>query len=199
MVVTRHLEKLYDVETVIRAFGAVQARYPEATLCIAGTGGEEAALRRLTQELKLHNVVFTGYVPNENLPELYNRSDILLNGSMADNFPASLVEAAAAGLAVISTDVGGIPYLFENEKSALLVPVRDWKAMAEAVIRVLENPDLGSRLTAAALDRCLQYDWKNVSDVLYRVYGFSGTKESAPRASVSAGAGANRKMGREIC
>ncbi len=124
MIVTRHLEKLYDIESVIRAFSEVQRRYPEASLKIAGTGQEEQYLRNLVSNLNLRNVSFLGYIPQRELPPLYDQCDILLNASRADNFPGSLVEAAAAGLVVISTGVGGIPHIFENGKSALLVRTR---------------------------------------------------------------------------
>jgi len=194
MVVTRHLLKLYDVESVIRAFREVQGRYPDASLDIVGTGDRESHLRGLVAEWNLQNVRFVGYVPQADLPAVYERSDILLNASRADNFPGSLVEAAAAGLVVISTGVGGIPYIFENEKSALLVPPGDWAGLAAGVLRVLEHPELATRLAHEALRQCRQYDWKNVSRVLYRLYGFqnqsadsSGYEESDGRERVTVG------------
>jgi phenylacetate-CoA ligase len=185
LVVTRHLEKLYDVETVIRAFGLVQSRYPEAELHIAGTGNQENYLRGLVQTLNLRHVVFAGYVPTQDLPALYDACDILLNASLADNFPASLVEAAAAGVAVVSTAVGGIPYIFEHNDSALLVPPGDWRALAEAVLRLLNEPELGSRLTTQAFQQCRQYDWSNVRSALYATYGFEDmTLEAVSAAAV---------------
>jgi L-malate glycosyltransferase len=172
MIVTRHLLKLYDIESVIRAFGQVQERYPEASLLIVGTGDQENYLRGLVTTLTLKNVDFLGYVPQEDLPAVYDRCDILLNASLADNFPGSLVEAAAAGLVVVSTAVGGIPYIFENGASAILVQAGDWKGLADGALRALADPAFASRLKAAALGRCQSYDWKNVRRVLYRLYGF---------------------------
>jgi glycosyltransferase involved in cell wall biosynthesis len=172
MLVTRHLEKLYDVESVIRAFRQVQIRYPEASLWIVGTGEQEGRLRNLVATWDLKNVVFHGYVPYENMPALYEQCDILLNASRADNFPGSLAEASASGLVVISTGVGGIPYMFENGKSALLVQAGDWAGLASGVLCVLETPDLAARLAQAALEQCRQYDWTNVRRSLYAIYGF---------------------------
>jgi glycosyltransferase involved in cell wall biosynthesis len=172
MIVTRHLLKLYDIESVIRAFGEVQERYPEASLLIVGTGDQESYLRDLVATLSLRNVDFLGYVPQENLPAIYDRCDILLNASRADNFPGSLVEAAAAGLLVVSTAVGGIPYIFENGISAILVEAADWKALADGVLRALADQLWASRLRAEALRQCQKFDWTNVRRVLYRLYGF---------------------------
>jgi glycosyltransferase involved in cell wall biosynthesis len=172
MIVTRHLLKLYDIESVIRAFREVQRMYDGASLLIVGTGDQEKYLRGLVEEWNLRNVEFLGYIPQENLPALYDRCDLLLNASLADNFPGSLVEAAASGLAVISTAVGGIPFIFENGKSAILVKAGDWAALAQGVLSVLENPELAERLSTAALRQCQQYDWKNIRRVLYPLYGF---------------------------
>jgi phenylacetate-CoA ligase len=172
MIATRHLLKLYDIESVIRALREVQQRYAEASLLIVGTGDQENYLRGLVSEWKLRNVEFLGYIPQEKLPAVYDRCDILLNASLADNFPGSLVEAAAAGLVVISTGVGGIPYIFENGKSAILVKPGDWAGLAAGVLRVLEDPALAERLSLEALRQCQQYDWENVRRVLYPMYGF---------------------------
>jgi glycosyltransferase involved in cell wall biosynthesis len=186
MLVTRHLMKLYDVESVVRAFAEVQKRYPEASLWIAGTGDQEPHLRRLVSAMGLPNVEFRGYIPIEELPAVYDGRDILLNASRADNFPASLVEAAAAGLAVVSTDAGGIPYLFENEKTALLVPVGDWAALAAAVLRVLDDPELGPRLAREAHSQCSRYDWNSVRRVLYPLYGFEDSAAERGLAAAEA-------------
>lgn len=172
MLVTRHLEELYDIPSVIRAFADVQRSYPDASLWIAGTGTQESTLHELVSKMALRNVVFLGHVPYETLPSIYDQCDILLNASLMDNFPGSLVEAAAAGLVVISTGVGGIPYMFEDAKSALLVEPGDWAGLARATLRVLAEPDLASRLTGEAREQCEQCDWRNVSRVLYDVYGF---------------------------
>jgi phenylacetate-CoA ligase len=180
MVVTRHLLKLYDIESVVRAFGEVQKRYPEASLQIVGTGDQEQYLRGLVETSNLRNVRFVGYVPQQELPALYDQCDILLNASRADNFPGSLVEAAASGLVVVSTAAGGIPYIFKNGTSALLVEVGDWRGLAAAALRVLEDSDLASRLAREALRECRKFDWESVRELLYPIYGFSDGLSGAP-------------------
>jgi glycosyltransferase involved in cell wall biosynthesis len=187
MVVTRHLLWLYDIESVIRAFAEVQKRYPEASLRIVGTGDQESNLKNLVSGLALQNVAFLGYIPQQDLPAIYDQCDILLNASRADNFPGSLVEAAAAGLVVISTGVGGIPYIFEHEKSALLVKPGDWPGLAAGVLRVLEDQRLASSLRGEALQQCRQYDWSHVRRLLYRMYGFEDDVVGALKYTPSLG------------
>jgi glycosyltransferase involved in cell wall biosynthesis len=186
MIVTRHLLKLYDIESVVRAFAEVQKRYPEASLWIVGTGDQEIYLRALVAGLQLRNVEFRGYVPQADLPAVYDQRDILLNASRADNFPGSLVEASASGLVVVSTEAGGIPYIFENEKTALLVPVGDWAALSARALRVLEDPALGPRLAREAIRQCRRYDWSCVRRELYPLYGFDDVAAEQGMAAAQA-------------
>jgi glycosyltransferase involved in cell wall biosynthesis len=171
MVVSRHLEKLYDIPTVIRAFGEVQRQYPDASLSIAGSGSEEKHLRDIVSNWELRNVEFLGYVPHSRLSEVYDRCDILLNASRADNFPGSLLEAAAAGLVIVSTATGGIPYMFDNGKTALLVQVSDWQSMAAGICCLLEDAEFASSLTERARAHSEQYAWRIVWQTLRSCYG----------------------------
>jgi glycosyltransferase involved in cell wall biosynthesis len=171
VVVTRHLEKLYGVETVLRAFRQIQAGYPEASLRIAGSGAEETYLRKLSADWNLQNVQFLGYIDHKGLPDVYDQCDILLNGSHSDNFPGSLMEASAAGLVVVSTNAGGIPFLYQNGENALLVEVGDWQGMAAAVERLLQDQGLASRLAAAGREVSSQCEWSGVRRPLFKSYG----------------------------
>lgn len=186
MIVTRHLIKLYDVETVIRAFGEVQKQYPEASLRVVGTGDQEKYLRDLVANLGLRNVEFFGFVAHEKLPALYDQCGFLLNASLADNFPGSLVEGAASGLLVVSTAVGGIPYIFEDGKTALLVKPKDWAGMASAILRAMRDPALAARVTEEAFRQCKRYEWASVSRLLYAHYGMDIAGETTAGLSVAA-------------
>jgi glycosyltransferase involved in cell wall biosynthesis len=172
MLVTRHLEEIYDVECVLKAFRLAQERYPEASLWIAGTGNQEKHLRGLVAVWKLRNVRFLGHVPHRDLGHLFDQCDIMLNASRIDNFPGALIEASGAGLVVISTCAGGIPSIYQHERSALLVEIGDWQQMADSVRRVIDSPTLALELTRAALETVRACDWSSVRKCLYRVYGF---------------------------
>jgi phenylacetate-CoA ligase len=179
MLVTRHLEKLYDIESSLKAFRVIQEHHPEASLWIAGTGSQEAYLRGLVSTWNLRNVRFLGHVPHGDLPAIYDYCDILLNASLADNFPGALLEASAAGLAVVSTGVGGIPFIYRDGLNALLVQPGDWQGLAQAVEKLLASPTLGMELTAAAASVARSCDWKEVRRPLYEAYGFSLANQPA--------------------
>jgi L-malate glycosyltransferase len=172
ILVTRHLEKIYGVDVVVRAFQMVQSRYPDASLWIAGTGSEEQNLRGMVSAWNLRNVRFLGYVAHSDLAAIYEQCDILLNGSFVDNFPGALLEASGAGLVVVSTGAGGIPFMFQDGKNALLVEPGDWNGLARAVEMVLQSPPLGAALAkhaAAMVQRC---QWPELRSLIYGSYGY---------------------------
>jgi phenylacetate-CoA ligase len=179
LLVTRHLEPVYDIETVIRAFQVVQQRHLRARLWIAGGGSQEQHLKELVSSLELRNVRFLGAVPHRELPMVYDRCDILINASRVDNFPGALVEASSAGLPIASTNAGGIRFMYENRKSALLVEPGDWRGLAEAVDALLDDPTLVSEMVHESLKVARNCSWPQVREWLYRAYGL----DAAPQAS----------------
>ncbi len=170
--VTRHLEPAYDIESVLRAFRQVQAQNPQASLWIAGTGSQEEYLRGLVRAWNLENVRFLGTIPHADLPAVYDQRDIYLNASRIDNFPGALLEASAAGLVVVSTGAGGIPFIYQHEKTALLVEPGDWQALALTVQKVLNTPSLAMDLATAAAALAKACDWREVRKCLFKAYGF---------------------------
>jgi glycosyltransferase involved in cell wall biosynthesis len=172
LLVTRHLEPAYDIESVLRAFRRVREVYPEASLWIAGTGSQEQYLRGLVSDWNLENVRFLGNIAHSDLPDIYDQCDIYLNASRIDNFPGALIEASAAGLVVVSTDAGGIPFIYQHEKTALLVKTGDWQELALAAQKVLQTSTLALDLVTAARALAQACDWREVRKSLYRAYGF---------------------------
>src|SRR5215207_5017779 len=151
----RNFEPMYNVAAVLRAFARVQAEVPEARLTVAGYGSQDAALRALARELALRDVEFTGRVSPEAMPALYDAADVYLNAPDIDNMPNSVIEAYAAGLPVVTTDAGGIPYIVHDGETGLMVPSGDDAALAAAALRLLREPDLARRLAARARDECV--------------------------------------------
>lgn len=191
VLVARHLEPIYDNQTALRAFALLAARYPAAQLVIAGSGPEADMLTALADHLGIAQAVrFTGRIDNSAMAALYRDADIMLNPSLVDNMPNSVLEALAGGVAVVSTDVGGVPYLLEHRRSALLVPPQDPQAMADAMFLLLGEPDLKERLRQAGLQLADQYTWAQVRPRLLQVY--RSVIEKANKAGGRSAAGGSK-------
>ncbi|CAN5730240.1 glycosyltransferase family 4 protein [soil metagenome] len=171
MLVARNLEPIYDNQTALRAFAQVHGSFPQARLTIAGTGPEAARLRALAVELGVQNAVrFAGQLDRDAMAALYRDADLSINPSLADNMPNSLLESMACGVPIVSTNVGGVPFIVEDGQSALLVAPGDAQAMADAVLKLLVDRSLWSRLAAAGVSEAQRYTWVQVAPLLANVY-----------------------------
>ena len=159
----RAFAEIYNPMMAVEVFKEIISEYPETTLCMVGAD-KDGALEKAKQYAKKHNlgVIFTGHLPKKDWIVLSSEYSIFLNTSRFDNTPVSVVEAMALGLAVVSTDVGGIPYLLENGKEALLVENENIQSMVKAVREVLKNPNETQDRTAAARQKATTFDWEIV-------------------------------------
>lgn len=171
IILTRNLEPIYDNATAIKAFHQVRKSFPQARLTIAGSGPEKQMLTDLVNELDLHDAVtFAGRVENEAIAALYRSADLMINPSLVDNMPISILEALASGVPVVSTNVGGVPYLVKQGETALLVPAQDFMAMSEAILKILNDADLRQRFKEKGFESIQSYTWPNVRNRLMAVY-----------------------------
>ena len=177
---SRLLEPLYNVGCVLRAFALIQQRYPEARLTIAADGWMRPELEQLARDLKLRNAEFIGRVPFEQMPDLYDSADMYLTATDLDNMPGSITESFAAGLPVVTTDAGGIPYILTHEETGLMVPRNDHEAMAAAAFRLLEDQELALKISRQAREASRQYTWAQVRNKWVGLYHeMAGTGSSA--------------------
>ena len=125
----------------------VTADFPGARLSIAGSGPELDSLRTLGGGARSgRRVQFTGRLETAEIVSLYQSADVVLNPSRADNMPNSILEALACGVPVVSTNVGGVPYLVEHGRTAWLVPLDDAECMAAGIVHVLGDAELRATL-----------------------------------------------------
>ena len=113
---------------------------------------------------------FTGRLDRDAMAALYREADIMLNPSLADNMPNSVLESMASGVPVVSTDVGGVPYMVQDGVTALLVPPAKPEAMAAACLRLLGDAELWARLQQAGLAEVQRYTWGQVAPLLAAHY-----------------------------
>jgi L-malate glycosyltransferase len=158
----RNFESHYNVACALRAFALIQRELPQAQLLVAGDGSQRQALHRLAAELRLNNIEFCGAVSPAKMPALYDRADIYLNASEVDNMPLSILEAFACGLAVVTTDAGGIPYMVKDRDNGLVVERGNPEALAQGVLHLLAHQDEAERLISQAQRDCRKYSWQAV-------------------------------------
>jgi glycosyltransferase involved in cell wall biosynthesis len=170
LVCTRGFSTYYSVDIVVRAFAEVKRDYPEAQLDLVGGGPLEADVRKLVADLNLTGVNFTGVASRQEIGNYYEQADIFINASWLDNMPVSVIEAFAAGTPVVTTSPECMSYLVQHERTGLLSPVGDEKALAANVIRLLRDPALAARLAQNAHDESRKYTWDAVREQWVNTY-----------------------------
>lgn len=116
----------------------------------------KAAANRLGVESA---VTLRGAIEKDGVPTELALGDVFLNTTNVDNTPVSVLEAMACGLPVVSTKVGGIPFLLEHGQDALLAPVDDAEGLSTAIVRLQEEPGLAAKLGRNARDKAQSFDW----------------------------------------
>jgi len=144
---------IYDL---LYAFQKVVQKIPDAILKVGGDGELDKA-KYLTNELNLNkNVDFLGWVNEEEKYKLLNNAKVYILPSYNEGLPMGLLEGMSAGLAVISTDVGGIPEAVQNEKNGLLIKAGNKVQIANSLIKVLSSDQLLEQLGKNARESFLK-------------------------------------------
>jgi L-malate glycosyltransferase len=150
----------YNPLMAVQAFEELRKTYPNVTLTMAGKEGPELSrCREYAQSRRLSGMQFVGLIDKAKVPGFAAEHDIWLNTTDVDNMPVTLIEMWALGLPVVTTDAGGILHLVHPEEDALVVPKRKPKAMAEACLRLLKQPDLANRLVCNGRKRSEACSW----------------------------------------
>ncbi|HEY3862562.1 MAG TPA: glycosyltransferase family 4 protein [Verrucomicrobiae bacterium] len=159
----RAFHEIYNPALAMQALGEIRKNYPDVVLTMIGPDRGDGSLQKTqqaAQNLGLAGAVtFTGAAAKQDVPGLLAQSDIFLNTTNFDNTPVSVMEAMASGLPVVSTNVGGIPWLLEDGKDALLVPPANAEAMAAAAVRLMREPELAQTLSRRAFEKVKAMDW----------------------------------------
>lgn len=163
-------EELYNIPCILRAFQKVQMEIPDASLTLVGAGSLHESLVQQANTMSLKNVVFTGRVDNSKIFEFLDQADVMISAPKIDNMPVSLIEAMNAGLLVISSNVGGVPYMIEDGKNGLLFESDNDSELAEKMIWAVKNPKESSDIIRRAYQTVKLYSWANVRELLMSVY-----------------------------
>jgi glycosyltransferase involved in cell wall biosynthesis len=171
VVIARNLEPIYGIDVALRAFARVKQVLPAARLSIAGSGPQAGALEELAGGLGVQDsVTFTGRLDRDAMADLYRSADLTVNPSHVDNMPNSVLESLACGVPVVSTRVGGVPFIVKDGVTAMLVPPGDDEAMAAAIVKVLTDRVLSTALAEAGSREVCRYEWPQVREQWLGVY-----------------------------
>ena len=170
----RRLRTEYNPWMGIEVLQRVQQRHPEATLRIVGEGYMEEEMRRRIAAEGVQGVELVGHLPLVKLRGQFSEADIFINTTNVDNQPRSVMEAMASGLPIVSTNVGGVPFLIDHRVHGILVPPRDPDAMAAAVLGLLADSSVGLMLTDHAIELIRGFSWRSTRYLWAQVFADLG-------------------------
>lgn len=159
----RSFATIYNPLLALQVLENLLIDYPEATLCMIGPDkdGSLQECKTYSEERNLP-VSFTGKLSKKDWIDLSVNYDIFINTTNFDNTPVSVIEAMALGLPVISTNVGGIPYLLDDSKDSLLVPPNNTQIFVEKVKWLINEPLFAEQISLEARKKVIQFDWEKI-------------------------------------
>lgn len=169
----RAFATIYNPEMAIQVLFEVKKKYPSASLTMVGPDKDGSLRQSQTLAEKLGiEVTFSGKLSKKEWIQLSEEFDIFINTTNFDNTPVSVIEAMALGLPIVSTNVGGIPYLLEDKRTALLVNKEAIKEMAKAIDNTIENVLDTQKRIARARQLSEEWSWSNVKQLWKTILDF---------------------------
>ena len=169
----RSIHNIYNPEMAIIVLSKILKKYPEAHLCMVGPEKDHKIMKKLITLINAlaikDHVTFGGKLSKKDWSELSNNYDIFINTTNYDNNPITLLEAMALGMPVVSTNVGGVPYLIEDEKTGFLVAPNDANAMAEKIIELISGELDHLQIIDNARVKVSKYDKQNIIPKWYSI------------------------------
>ncbi len=166
------LEPRKGATYLLRAYAALKPRHPETRLVFVSAGPQLGELRRFVRRRGLSDVLFAGRVSDVDKARFYRTADVFCAPSTGqESFGIVLLEAMAARLPVIASDIHGYKRVVQRNVSGLLVEPKDVNALAAAIERLICDAALRERLGAAGAARAPEYDWDHVTRQLVALYG----------------------------
>lgn len=166
----RTLSPLYNIECILRAFKIVKEKMNDATLTIVGDGPSRESLEEMVQKERIPDVRFTGRVDNRDIYHYLDDADVMLSSPVIDNMPVSLLEGCNAGLLVISSNVGGVPYMIEHGKNGLLFESNNEKQLADLMLQSVNKQDKSKLMITLAHGALKRYSWSEIKNNLLTLY-----------------------------
>lgn len=166
----RSFSKIYNPLMALKVFELVKQKYPNATLTMVGPRKDESNEEAIQYSEKNNlNVEFTGKLTKKEWIELSKKTNVFINTTHFDNTPISVIEAMALGLPVVSTNVGGIPYLITHNENGFLVEDSDVDGMASQILKICSNDIKMEEITNSARKLVSNFDWDKVKFLWFKL------------------------------
>jgi glycosyltransferase involved in cell wall biosynthesis len=175
------LEPRKNIPRVLQAFDLTRRRIgSDCRLVLAGgKGWYYDGIFKMVEDLKLHESVhFAGYVPSEDLPALYCAATAFVYPSMYEGFGLPPLEAMACGTPVITSNTSSLPEVVGND--ALTVDPYNVQEIADAMCRILSDPDLRCELRSRSIERARRYTWRETAVSTLRAYEYAVERARKP-------------------
>lgn len=159
----RSFARIYNPKMAIKVLSVLKKDFPNATLTMVGPDKENILpeCKGFAKSLGVE-VEFTGKLSRQDWVRLSKSHTVFINTTHFDNTPVSVIEAMALGLPVVSTNVGGLPFLIQNGKHGILVNDDDAEEMSNAIKRIIINPNFTFDLIKNARQETEKFDWNVV-------------------------------------
>lgn len=167
------LEKRKGFRHLIRAFPHIKQAIPNVRLLVVGAYSErdKAPFVRYARTLKLHGVHFVGYVSPEEMARYHRTATIFCAPNTGfESFGIILLEAMAAGLPIVASDIAGFRTVVDNDSEGVLVPPGDEQALAQVVIDLLRDSTRRAQMSECGKRKAAQYDWKIIAQRVLDYY-----------------------------
>ena len=155
------VEKLYNIDVLIKAFALLLSKHANLKLLIIGEGTALIELKELSKSLGVYqNIVFTGRIPHSEISNYYNMLDVLVNISEYESFGVSVVEAMSCGIPVVVTNLGGLKEVVKDDSVGLKVNVADVDATIAVIERLINDKELYNKISVNARKHVIEnYNW----------------------------------------
>lgn len=170
MLWVRSFSQIYNPEMAIHVLRKLRDLGFDAYLCMVGpdSDGSLQKVKALSKELGV-DVTFTGKLTKPEWIALAKDYNIFINTTNFDNTPVSVIEAMALGLPVISTNVGGIPYLINDRLEGVLVEANNVESMVQAILNIAMDSNYANELSKNARRKVEKFDWEVVKHAWKKV------------------------------